>query len=279
MGRFFMVFRLVSLFLLIYLGSCRSIDRIFVGKPLGDYTEIELVEEIINNEIQFNTLFYRRLLANIDHGGQERSVRANMYIKKDQEIVISVIPFMGIEAVRIKFDKVSVQIMDRINREYSVATYQQLSNRFNVPLSYDILERILTNRMFEFPFNQISNIKRYSGDVYDNFYSLKSHDDRTYARMLDTNSYNTYQRIDILPDIYRVLSSFIDQPGNNTSLRIGYADFRSFNGNEVFPYSIRIIGNMGSNSAKLELNLNQVEKNSDASIGFSIPSNYERVNF
>ncbi len=72
---------------------------------------------------------------------------ANIRMRKDSVIWMSISPALGIEAARGLITRDSVVFMNRLNREYTVFTYEALSKRFNFDIDYKLIQSVLLGNM------------------------------------------------------------------------------------------------------------------------------------
>ena len=79
--------------------------------------------------------------------GDNVSATANIRVKKDSIIWISVTPGFGIEAARGLITRDSVSFINRLDKEYSTYSFKELSNKFNFDLDYDLLQAVLVGDM------------------------------------------------------------------------------------------------------------------------------------
>jgi hypothetical protein len=217
--------------------------------------------------------FLKVCLPKLSLDGKNQAVRANIYIKKDSAIIISVIPIMGIELYRIMLNQTGVFFIDRMNRTVAESDYQTLSRKFLVDLNFHQIERILSNNVFTYPVNDLQLLKRYTGMTNSKSYTLSS---------LGVNRFRndkSYQVIEVLPDIFRVSSSFISYPDKNLSMRVSYQDFASFYDQLPFPSKIIIEGIKQLESIVVTLSINSLDIDGSQSISFSMPSGYAKVTF
>ena len=91
------------------------------------------------------------------HNGEKQiGSSANIRIKKDEKIWISITPFVGIEAVRILFTPDSLVYLNKIEKEYQVYDYKALSKKYNVEINYNTIESFLVGKM---PYERTSKDK------------------------------------------------------------------------------------------------------------------------
>jgi hypothetical protein len=274
----FLVIGILFVLVLLYPG-CRSVERLFTGETMSDMTEDKLVSLILDNDINYESLFFRRLMAEVDFEGQVRSFRANMYIRRDSGIIVSVTPIMGIEMFRIMFGKENVYVVDRLNRQIFTAGYADLQKRFHVDFNYTILEGIFTNSLFAYPDNNVNQVRKYYGANKKDFYQLSSMHSRAFDRHSERGNSFILHQLDVLPGIYKVSRSFISRPADRMDMSVEYSDFSKLSNKSTFPTQIQILGSREGEVFRLKLNFSDVEVNGRNSISFRLPANYEMVSF
>ena len=258
---------------MISFNSCKSIDRIFVGSAIDELDEEELVELVIESQLEYDEIFFRRAFVEIVMNGSNKAGRANIYLKRDSAIIVSVMPIMGIELYRIKFDQDSVFLIDRMNRTTSESDYASFSKDVLVNFNFGHIQSILTNSIFVYPINNVQQLKRFYGVKNENYYSLTS------AGVPRFKKDESFQVVDILPDIFRINNSYISYPSRDVSMDISYQDFVSIDGNKPFPLRIVFKGESSLESVLLTLTFSSVVIDGDQSISFSVPSNYAKIKF
>ncbi len=263
----------LSLIYVIGFSSCRSIDRIFVGSASDDFNESELVDLVIANQLKYDEVFYKRAFIEIQQNGKSQAVRANIYLKRDSAIIISVIPIMGIELYRIMLDRQGIFLIDRMNRTFAEMDYASISNRVLVDFNYDQIQSILTNGVFTYPANNIQSLKYFSGVKTETHYSLTSAGVSRYRKD------KSFQIIDVLPELFRINNSYISYPSRKISMNIAYSDFISLANNIPFPSTIVLQGKKDQEAIVVTFTFTSVDIDGNQSISFSMPANYAKVQF
>lgn len=255
--------------------SCKSVERIFSGEPKLDMDEKDLINNVLSNDLSFDNIFFKRVQYNFEFEDQERSLKGNLFIQRDSFIVISVTPIMGIELFRIVLEPNQVSIIDRINKKVILTDYNYLKSKYLFDLNYFSFQDILTNSFFTYPYNLPFVDTRFKGSIENNVYSLKS---KSNTNQMSGVNIKAQQIINILPELYRVSNTTILIPEDQTIFKVNYTNFRSFDGNFIFPENIEMEGSHMTDRIRLLFNFSQIEINSSQSISSSIPDNYERVN-
>lgn len=255
--------------------SCKSVERIFSGEPKLDMDEKDLINNVLSNDLSFDNIFFKRVQYNFEFEDQERSLKGNLFIQRDSFIVISVTPIMGIELFRIVLEPNQVSIIDRINKKVILTDYNYLKSKYLFDLNYFSFQDILTNSFFTYPYNLPFVDTRFKGSIENNVYSLKS---KSNTNQRSGVNIKAQQIINILPELYRVSNTTILIPEDQTIFKVNYTNFRSFDGNFIFPENIEMEGSHMTDRIRLLFNFSQIEINSSQSISSTIPDNYERVN-
>ena len=102
----------------------------------------EDVGSITINNISFDYLTAKGQLQ-LEDKGETTSSGYSLRIKKDSIIWVSVQPGLGIEAARLKITQDSVYFMNRLHKEYAATDFSFLSERFNVDITFTVLQNLL----------------------------------------------------------------------------------------------------------------------------------------
>ena len=70
------------------------------------------------------------------------SANANMQVVRDSMLIISVMPMLGIEMLRIEATPLQITAIDKVHGRYAVATYSEINNRLTPSLNWDVLQQI-----------------------------------------------------------------------------------------------------------------------------------------
>ena len=106
-----------------FASSCKTVKRAVSFGERQDLSLSELVDSVKDRSVVFDELYLKRVFVDIKTDERSLAGRANILIKKDSVIIISVIPIMGIELYRIKLDKEGVYILDRLNKKYGIGCF------------------------------------------------------------------------------------------------------------------------------------------------------------
>jgi hypothetical protein len=92
---------------------------------------------------------YLNTKTRIQYKDDERNVStsANIRIKKDSIIWMSLTPFLGIEVARALITRDSLVLMNRLNREYMVYNFEKLSEKFQFDINYHLIQSLILGSM------------------------------------------------------------------------------------------------------------------------------------
>lgn len=124
-------------FLVLFLVSCKKeiFQFSFTEKKKLNISELDFENFQAKSRIQF------------DDGFQNFNANANVRIKKDSIIWLSVSSSIGIEAVRAIIRTDSIFVIDRINKEYQSFGFDSLQKKFNIPIDYNMLQSALVGNL------------------------------------------------------------------------------------------------------------------------------------
>lgn len=78
-----------------------------------------------------------------DNGDKSFGATANIRVKKDSIIWVSITPGFGIEVARALITRDSVKYMNRLDKAYDQYSFQELSRMLNFDMSFDLLQSVL----------------------------------------------------------------------------------------------------------------------------------------
>lgn len=218
----------------------------------------ETYDRLIKNKIGFETFSAK---INTDYEGTDgKKYDVNVFVrmKKDSIIWISVNGILGIEAMRVRIDKDSVKILNKLDKEYQARSLDYLQEVAALPLDlHSMQELIIGNPVFI-----DSNIKSYTvdGDIismlsegnwFRHLISLHSNDHLVWHSKLDD--------VDVL---------------RNRTCFLNYSEYENKKG--VNFSTTRNITVTEKTKLDVKLNFKQYEFNETLSFPFSIPKNYKR---
>ena len=177
----------VFLLVLLCLVSCRSVKEVTESRrDLPNITEGKLFKNIISNELDYNTIYAKKVDLFLKDSKSSHSLKAILRIQRDSFIWISVSASLGVDVARLLLTPDSVKFVSPREKKYFVSDYSYFAERFDVGLTFDCFQRILTNQFFDFESctTETARGKRYKFDRSGNDYVLYSLEEKALGRKL-----------------------------------------------------------------------------------------------
>ena len=166
--------------------------------------------------------FSAKARLNYTEGGQKLSAVANLRIKYDSLIWISISPGLSIEAFRIKLTLDSVFLLDRIGRNYIESSYGEFDNFFGMNLNFKWIQAMILGNPLSSNKNLVVS-KEQEGIFYE------QNEDPFLIRNFIGDRSNKIEKI------------FIKNSLAKYEMDINYGDFTQLNEQARFPFSMKFI--------------------------------------
>jgi Domain of unknown function (DUF4292) len=253
--------------LIVLIASCRSTKNIqkaiekkdtivvapVIVQPTHDDT-VKLIDEVFQSfkPISYTTFSAKIKVDYFTSKGKQPDFIANIRMRKDSIIWISISNDIGIEGFRVLINNDSIRIMDKLANTYQIKPLNSLQDIVQIPFSFsDIQELLIGNPVF---FNRDS-IAAYSksekgytllsvGDVFRNLLSINNQyqfeksklDDVDVKRnrTADMTYYDYETKTGFLFSTYREL--FLSQQ-NKMDIQLKFKDYK-FNDEQSYPFTI-----------------------------------------
>lgn len=189
-----------------------------------------------------------------------QSFPANIHVKKDSAIWISVA--VGIEIGRALITTDSVKVLDRINRKYYELGIAELSNQFDFELDFQLLQSLVLG---DLPIDRKTTDSLAYNSLYTSLFQKK-------GRVFVENQVDNVN--------HKLLNILANDYENGNRLGISYSQFVNIE-NELIPSSIFTkIDNtkkIGDPSTMLEIFHNKIELGDiNIRFPFNVPRSYEK---
>jgi hypothetical protein len=271
----------------VLLVSCKS-KKTAIGeqdfdknKKLKSLSVKKLSIELEEKYLDFTT-FSSRLNIKYAHNEKEQSVKANLRIKKDSTIWISIIPLLGIEMARVLLTRDSVKFVNKLNSQYFEGDYEYLSNMFHIDLDYNLIQDLLMNELFMYPMpeDSIKLKQHFNSDNDSLYYYLSSENEKKIKRLQKKNKTEglVNQTVIINPDFFKIEEVQIKDYDLDLFFDIKYFNFMQNDTARFFPLKSEIDIKYENNNVKLYLEFSKIVLNKPLKFNFSVPEKYERIN-
>ena len=242
---------LLFLALIIFFSSCKKDIVRSKSKKTAD---------INIEEIEFD-YFTTKTKVKYSEGDKQVNGTANIRIKKDSLIWISISPSIGIEASRITITKDTAIVINRIEKEYYVFTYDEISRYFNFRIDYNMIQAILLGNLVK-PAKENTKIAKEG-----QYFLIKQKSDH-----LDIQSY-------ILSDNKKIETVLITEDATNNFMTLKYGDYKE-TGAYLFARNCLVNLTYKANKGPVVTSINLQHNKADISdkplkFPFNIPDKYE----
>ncbi|MCL2073400.1 MAG: DUF4292 domain-containing protein [Marinilabiliaceae bacterium] len=262
---------LIIIIAVLLLSSCKTKRKLSKETIPDKIAQEMLLENILNNQLDYKTLFVKRMNIELDDNGKSISARASMYIEKDKKIIIQ-INVLILEVARVLIENNEITVIDRINREVYSANFQLLKNKFNIDLNYTLLEKLLTNQLITYPDNIIFN--NYELEEKSDKYLLKSFNETDYETMIKRFPQYYLHEMEVISETNKIAKHKMTNL-QNIVFEVLYSSFENINGKK-FPNTVTLRARKDREMYGLTLKSSGIEVNGSNVISFKVPDDYKK---
>ncbi len=216
------------------------------------------IENYYNNKVDFSTL-YIKSSARFENGKQTQNVTAEIKIKKDEQILVS-IRFLGITMAKALITPKSVRYYEKIKGSYFEGDFSFLSQWLGTDLNYDKVQNMLLGRA-------IDDLKmgKYSESIVDQTIQLNE--------MLDSKIKKSFF---FDANTYLLKNQEIEQISESRKIQIGYSNHTTYK-EAIVPLNILISTFQEKGKTEINLEYNTVTFNEELSFPYTVPNDYKRI--
>lgn len=250
--------------MIIFLAACKP-KQLFVDtktsaavvKDDNVITSEKIIQNHYSNKIDFSTL-YIRATAKYSHEDDSQSVSAEIKIKKDEKILVS-IRFLGLLPVaKVLITPKEVKYYDKINGTYFEGNYESLSQWLGTDLDFNKIQNMLIGK----PIDDLTK-ENYSFTETDKFYKLDAIEDKTEKSFF-------FEAVHFL-----LKKQEISQPEKGRSFEANYPKFQDYPSG-ILPAGLTINA-LQKRKTTIEIEYNSIMFNEDLAFPYSVPSGYDRI--
>jgi len=254
--------RFLVLLVVIFMVSCKPkaivSSSTTVTEPVDNIKATKIIDNHYNNKSDFSTL-YIKANARFSDEKQTQNVTAEIKIKKDQQILVS-IRFLGITMAKASITPNSVSYYEKIKGTYFEGDFSALSQWLGTDLDYSKIQNMLVGEALD-----DLNKGKYTQVLLDNLYRLD-----------DSNNGNTKKTYYFNPNDFTVNKQEVTQTAENRTIQIAYPE-RVAHKEANLPSSIEIKTAQPKGKSEINLNYNSVSFNEELSFPYSVPDGYKRI--
>lgn len=281
---------LVLIFIISTLFACSSsVDFVRNEKRLK-LSNKEIAKTVINNSIKFKALKVKRMKVIYDFNGKKTSFNGSARFISDSVIWMSFNAALGIEVLRIKMTKDSVSLMDRYHKQYSIFSYDKLSDKIGTKVNFDLVQSFLIAKLMNYEQainHSVVHKLRYNKNRYSNYHVLSLMSDNKYIRKkkrfinskkIPKNNRRVFnQEVFIYPVTFNIHKVFITDIYNNWNINISYDSYKKYE-TKLLPSIINLDFKSKKSNLKCNIKYSGIQFEDSLSIPFRIPKKYKHIN-
>ena len=173
------------------------------------------------NALKFNH-FTAKAKLNYSDGNQKLSAVANLRMKYDSLIWISISPGLGIEVLRFKLTTDTVFLIDRIAHKYRAFSYHEFSDFYGINFDFKWIQAIMLGNPLSLNKKLVVN-KEKEGTTYE------QKDGPLLIRNFIGDQSNKIEKISI------------ENPESKYEMTINYGDFTQLDERSILPYYMKFV--------------------------------------
>lgn len=268
--------------------SCRSVKETQVEqRELHNLSERKLFRNIAYNELNYNTMYAKRMAVSLQTEESSNNFKAIMRMERDSFIWVSLTAPLGIEVARLLLTPDSIKFINSHEKKYFLSDYTYFEEKFGVELGFECIQKMLANQFFNFEscVSSEQKTKRYKFDKKGNNYLLYTLEERAlnrkmkklYKKRQKNKEYSLIlQQIEIDPDCFRPCKVSIEDVEEGMGISINYKDFKDFEG-KLFPDKLFFKLFSGAKMITVGITCSRLEFDIPVEPSFRISSKYKRV--
>lgn len=260
-----------------FLGGCKTTKKIGEMLPVLPLRNAELVKKVENAQPEKDEVFYRRTVVKLNSERENRRFKANIWLKTDSFLRMSVLGPMGIEAARINFQPDEVVIIDRMNRAVIYSGYRDLKKRLGLDIDFRILQNLFLNRGFTY-FSG-NDLVHYHGGIENRQYKLASVKEKKFQREIQNRNSEVpvFHRLWFDSDHFYLTRTSFTSIEDDLDVDVKYKGFKKFEEDFYFPEVLNIEGQQQGSSFSLNFEFGNIQFSGENKISFRIPDQYENI--
>ena len=241
------------------LTSCKSKAIVLTAGSAKDIlTSDAIVKKHYENKKDFTTL-YIKSAAHYEDANQSQNVTAEIKIKKNEMILISV-RILGITMAKALITPKQVKYYEKINGNYFEGDYSLLSRWLGTDLDYNKVQNMLIGQALD-----DLHTRTFSTSIEDTLYKLQ-----------DNGESGTSKSYYFESGKFLVKKQEVTQHERERSVQIAYPNYANYN-QLALPTNIIIDALQPKGKVNITIDYNTVSIDEDLSFPYSVPEGYERI--
>jgi len=237
------------------LASCGK-KRIQTEARIKKKSAKQIQKKVEKNDFEVEWFAAKAKVSYTEPNNYSQTFNANLKIKSDSAIWISIVPLLGIEMARILITSERVQVLDRINKKYYDLDYVYVDKMLGYPVDFQLLQNaLLGHRFYEF--------KRPKANITQNKYFLEDVVNKIVSRLwVNPNNFSIYK-----------MQLYDEKASKRLDIVLSnYGDFKKF----IFAKK-RTVDVFSPENYHIDITYSRIKFNEIQSLSFKISDKYEWV--
>ena len=250
--------------------SCKSTKNVVTTAPVAPRSmELqETLNKVLGNQ-QTAKFITSKIKFQVKVGNQDMTLTGNLKMKRDDVIRLQLMAFGFVEAARLEFTKDYVLIMDRINKQYLKASYEQLDFLRQSGLNFYSLQALFWNELFQ------PGQSALTPELMNKFETTEEGGDVIIALEQDKLSYRWLAET-VGGLIHMSNIAYNDKYRGKSQLYWNYADFKEL-GAKQFPNKNEVTFTTPKTEVKINMTLNYIGNDDDWETRTAVSAKYKEV--
>lgn len=267
------ILKMVLLAMPLVISSCGTKKKAVVdNKPetTVNAQETDFIQKV-NSNVQTTKFITSKVKFTVEYGTQDIALTGNLRMKRDDVIRLQLMAFGFVEAARLEFTKDYVLIMDRINKQYLKAPYNQIDFLRNSGINFYTLQALFWDELFMPNRSSLSedDLKKYSAHMGSDDVVISLEDGKLAYSWLASDKTGIIKMANIL---------YKDRFNGNSQLNWDYLSFtRLESNNKDFPSKMNVTLTMPKKEIKLGITLNYIGHETEWETRTSVSNKYREV--
>jgi hypothetical protein len=251
--------KFLAIVLLVFLVSCKSKSVAVEAMKIDTHMSAnKIIGNYHSNKIDFSTLYIKSNVQYADDK-QTQNVTAEIKIKKDQQILVS-IRFLGITMAKASITPTSVSYYEKMGGSYFEGDFSTLSQWLGTDLDFNKIQNMLLGRAID--------------DLNNGTYS-ESFADQVY-RLDDTSASTVKKSFYFDANTFLVSKQEITQTAEGRMIQVAYSNNIVYK-EATLPSRVLINTFQAKGKTKINLEYNTMTINEELSFPYSVPNGYKRI--
>ncbi|GIZ08015.1 DUF4292 domain-containing protein [Flavobacterium sp. UMI-01] len=245
----------------LFLGSCKSKQALIQNNATAPSEELK-TNEIIGKHYDVKTDFstiYIKSNVRFDNGSQTQNLAAEIRIKKDEQILVS-LRFLGITMAKASITPDKVSYYEKVKGTYFEGDFSGLSQWLGTDLDYNKIQNMLLGESLD--------------DLRKGKY-LQTLDALAY-QLVDKANNTTHKTFYIDAANFKVRKQQVIQTDKGRKIEIKYGNFTAFDKN-MLPKQVHIEAIQEKGKTDINLEYEDINFNQSLSFPYSVPNGYKRI--